>query len=97
MFEMELFKKIPRNIYKGIYEETFESQRLRSEDKLYSKYGISDPNSCDYHAMDFEKTEILGAFIDFYQPSANQLKRILILGYLFDMAFGRYYIDRNEV
>ena len=96
MFELELFDKIPRSVYKSIYEQTFEPQRLQSEDDLYFKHGISDPNSCYYHAMDFEKTEILGVFMDFYQPSAEQLKRILILGYLFNTAFGRYYTDKNE-
>lgn len=56
MFELELFDKIPRSVYKSIYEQTFEPQRLQSEDDLYFKHGISDPNSCYYHAMDFEKT-----------------------------------------
>lgn len=96
MFELELFDKIPMSVYKSIYEQTFEPQRMRDENELYFKHGISDPNSCDYHMMDFETTEILGAFMDFYQPSAKQLKRILILGYLFNAAFGRYYTDKNE-
>lgn len=91
MFELELFDKIPRFVYKSIYEQTFEPQRLQSEDDLYFKYGISDPNSCYYHAMDFETTEILGAFMDLRPVSPNQLKRILILGYLFNMIVGKYY------
>lgn len=96
MFELELFDKIPMSVYKLIYEQTFESQRMQDEDELYFTHGISDPNSCDYHMMDFETTEILGAFMDLRPVSPNQLKRILILGYLFNMVFGRYYTDKNE-
>ena len=97
MFELELFDKIPISVYKSIYEQTFEPQRLQSEDELYFTHGISDTNSCDYHMMNFETTEILGAFMDLRPVSSDQLKRILILGYLFNVAFGRYYMDRNEV
>lgn len=82
MFELELFDKIPMSVYKLIYEQTFESQRMQDEDELYFTHGISDPNSCDYHMMDFETTEILGTFMDLRPVSPNQLKRILILGYL---------------
>ena len=96
MFELELFDKIPRSVYKLIYEQTFEPQSMRNEDDLYLKHGISDPNSCDYHMMDFSTTEILGAFMDLRPVSTNQLNRILILGYLFNMVFGKYYTDRNE-
>ena len=35
MFELELFDKIPMSVYKLIYEQTFEPQRLQSEDDLY--------------------------------------------------------------
>lgn len=96
MIELELFEKIPMSVYKLIYEETFDSQRMRDEDNLYFTHGISDPNSCDYHMMDFETTEILGAFMDLHPVSPNQLKRMLILCYLFNMVFGRYYTDKND-
>ena len=96
MFELELFDKIPMSVYKSIYEQTFDPQRMRDEDDLYFKHGISDPNSCDYHMMDFATTEILGVFMDLRPVSTNQLKRILILGYLFNMVFGKYYTDRKE-
>lgn len=96
MFELELFDKIPISVYKSIYEQTFDPQRMQNEDDLYFTHGISDQNSCYYHMMDFETTEILGAFMDLRPVSPNQLKKILILGYLFNTVFGKYYTDRNK-
>mgnify|MGYP006928568458 CR=1 FL=1 len=46
---------------------------------------LEEMNSCDYHAMTHDDTEILGAFCDVTGINGNELKKILLLGYMTNM------------
>lgn len=52
---------------------------------LYNFDNINDTNPIEKHAMTIEHEEILGQFLDFTGMDVEQLKKVLILGYLENM------------
>lgn len=64
-------------------------EMTKAEEKLYEmiftngKQMLSpEINSCDFHAMTHKDTEILGMFCDFTGIHGEELKMLLIRGYL---------------
>lgn len=46
------------------------------------EYGFSKIDNCDCHELTHEDTEILGMFCDVIPVHGDDLKRVLLLGYL---------------
>lgn len=69
----------------------------KAEEKLYEMIFINgkqmlspEIDSCVFHAMTHEDTEILGMFCDFAGIHSEELKRLFIRGYLKILA--KFYI-----
>ena len=64
--------EINQKLYDMLYETIFTN----------GKYIISNVNSADFHAMTHMDTEILGMFCDQFSIHGEDLKQLLIYGYL---------------
>lgn len=50
--------------------------------KEYNYYEVIHQDACEMHNMTGEHTEILGQFLDFAAMTPEQLKNILVAGYM---------------
>lgn len=65
-----------QQLYEIMYNEFYRSGLMNN---------LVEKNSCDYHSITHNDTEILGAFCDMTGIHNEKLKRILLLGYMANM------------
>ena len=65
-----------QQVYESLYSQFFFGGTINN---------LEEMNSCDYHAITHEDTEILGAFCDATGINGSELKKILLLGYMVNM------------
>lgn len=59
--------------YEYLYDRIFNNGKMMLSPEI---------NSCDFHAMTHQDTEILGMFCDFTGIHGEKLKEVLLKGYL---------------